>query len=102
MYSYRINNSYTVYVNWAYYNEVKKITKESRKKQACVPVRSSVKKTDVIIPLPIGAKVSSKAYGLGVLQSKRSDGVISVKFDERLISFVYPDAFRAGHLAEVN
>lgn len=36
MYKYKLNNSYTVYVNWSYYSECAKICKDAHKKRkAC-------------------------------------------------------------------
>ena len=33
MYKYKLNNSYTVYVNWSYYSECAKICKDAHKKE---------------------------------------------------------------------
>ena len=33
MYKYKLNNSYTVYVNWSYYSECAKICKDAHKQE---------------------------------------------------------------------
>lgn len=100
MSSYKLNNSYTVYVNWTYYNEAKKKT-EAIKGNNGHSVKSASKSKNVIIPIPVGTKISSKAFGNGTLKSKNSNGVISVQFDERIVRFLYPEAFKQGHLVKI-
>jgi len=100
MYSYKINNSYTVYVNWALYNEAKQISKKYKSRKG-TPLQTKSKKADVIIPLQIGACVSSKKYGNGILKSKESNGVLAIQFHEKIVKFMYPLAFQIGSLATI-
>lgn len=97
MYKYKLNNSYTVYVNWAYYSECAKICKSKHKS---VHSTISKKPASVAVPLPCGTKVRSKAFGIGTVLST-SNGTVSVLFAEKEARFVYPDAFKQGFLAAV-
>ena len=65
MYKYKLNNSYTVYVNWSYYSECAKICKDAHKKEKRVNSMVSKKPAITATPLPRGTKVSSKAFGVG-------------------------------------
>lgn len=98
MYSYKINNSYTVYVNWDFYNRAKILSKCNASAKTG-SMHAKVNKIDVIVPLSIGTKVSSTAYGTGVVESKGTDGIFSVRFSDRLVKFMDPVPFRVGSLA---
>ena len=101
MYKYKLNNSYTVYVNWSYYSECAMICKDAHKKEKRVNSMVSKKPAVTAAPLPRGTKVSSKAFGIGTILSTSKDGVVSVRFDSKEVRFVYPDAFKQGFLAAV-
>lgn len=59
MYSYKINNSYTIYVNYAYLNECVKVCKQREKSSKSKPTRvcesNSTKRRNVV---RVGSKVS--------------------------------------------
>ena len=63
MYGYKINNSYTIYVNYAYLNECKKASDKYREvSSAKVYTKPQPKKeaTRVIVPLALKTKVHHK------------------------------------------
>ena len=95
MHCYKLNNSYTTYINYTYLNECAKASKHKKS----VPTKSQCKHMDVIVPMPINATVHHKTWGDGTLISKESNGVITVEFKSRVARFIYPDAFVKGHLA---
>ena len=131
MYTYKINNSYTVYVNHAYYNECKTKTKSSSYKS--VPPASyngttyvtnkypekttytkphsirrtasnsipKVEKKEQISQPLINVKVSHKVYGTGAIVDFDKAGHIFVSFGKTIKQFVYPSAFQQGFLAYV-
>ena len=101
MYKYKLNNSYTVYVNWSYYSECAKICKDAHKKEKRAYSSITKKPAVTAAPLPRGTKVSSKAFGVGTILSTSKDGIVSVRFDSKEVRFVYPDAFKQGFLAAV-
>ena len=103
MYSYKINNSSTVYVNWNYYAEVRKIcaakkTKEIRKIST---VKSTGHTCGMWDPMAPGTKVESRQYGIGTVVSTTQDGKMSVSFDARIVRFLYPEVIKQGHLRRV-
>jgi len=102
MCSYKINNSYTVYINWSYYKEVRKITESCK---SCAVKKAAgqkvVKKKEVNVPLHLGTQVSSKAFGIGTVNSKHRTGIFSVQFADRIVKFMYPVPFQQGHLVKI-
>lgn len=100
MYSYKLNNSYTVYVNYAYLNDC---IKASKKKRATVPAKTYVappkKEKSVFTPLPIDTILSHKMFGCGKVVSTDKNGVMSVAFENKVAKFIYPDAMKQGFLA---
>ena len=105
MYCYKLNNSYTTYINYTYINDcisICKKKKESSPNPATVPATSPVQKT-TLIPLPINTRVQHKVWGDGRLVSKSDsgNGIITVAFGRKRVQFIYPDAFNQGHLLRV-
>lgn len=99
MYNYKINNSYTVYVNWAYYKEVETICKKQRSfSTSSSKAHGFQKRSTLFQPLQIGASVSSKHFGSGTVCSTTEDGIMSVQFNERVVRFLFPEAVKQGHL----
>ena len=100
MYSYKLNNSYTVYVNYAYLNECIKASKKKNKissgKTYITPIK---KEKPVITPLPIDTILKHKVFGCGKVVSTDKNGVMSVAFENKTARFIYPDAMRQGFLA---
>lgn len=103
MYSYKLNNSYIVYVNYAYLNEC---IKASKKKSAPASVKTYAtpfkKEKPVVIPLPINTMLSHKVFGCGKVVSTDKNGVMSVAFRNKVAKFIYPDAVKQGFLALAN
>lgn len=99
MYHYKLNNSYTVYVNWSYYSEAAKICQKAHHREAASKVKSSSTKAKIMpAPLPNGTKVSSQFFGEGTICSTSKDGIVSVAFPSRMVRFIYPDAIQKGQL----
>lgn len=99
MYHYKLNNSYTVYVNWSYYSEAAKICQKAHHKEAASKVKSSSTEAKIMPdPLPNGTKVSSQFFGEGTICSTSKDGIVSVAFPSRMVRFIYPDAIQKGQL----
>lgn len=80
MYKYKLNNSYTVYVNWSYYSECAKICKDAHKKEKRANSTISKKPAITAAPLPRGTKVSSKAFGVGTILSTSKDGITDMPY----------------------
>ena len=98
--SYKINNSYTVYVNYAYLNEcIKAGKKAANKKKQLHPAQKSQKPQ--LHPLAINTLLHHKKYGAGRVVSTDKDGIMKVKFDTKILHFIYPDAVRKGFLSVV-
>lgn len=100
MYSYKLNNSYTIYVNYAYKN---KCIKASKKKSMPASVKACVappkKENPVFTPLPANTMLSHKVFGCGKVVSTDKNGVMSVAFRNKVAKFIYPDAMQQGFLA---
>ena len=75
MYKYKINNSYTVYVNEGYYWDVKRDCDKRRKTK-----------------LSGGARAAQKSC---------SKGIMAVQFAEKTVHFIYPDVIKKGQLKVV-
>ena len=60
MYSYKLNNSYTVYVNYAYLNECVKASRRYNSSNTKTKVTSPIRSTSVVVKnaAKIGSKVS--------------------------------------------
>ena len=99
MYHYKLNNSYTVYVNWSYYSEAAKICQKAHHREAVSKVKASSAKAKIMpTPLPNGTKVSGQFFGEGKICSTSKDGIVSVAFPSRMVRFLYPDAIQKGQL----
>lgn len=113
MYSYKINNSYTIYVNYEYINECIKAGKKKRaaeaakaytnsdketKKKAKPHTASAKKPKKAFTPLSAETMVSHKVYGLGRVVSTDKNGIMDVAFKSKTTKFLYPDAINQGYL----
>ena len=100
MYSYKLNNSYTVYVNYAYVNDC---IKASEKKRSSISAKTQIappKKTKpMFTPLPINTILSHKVFGCGKVVSTDKTGVMVVAFGNKVAKFIYPDVMKQGFLA---
>ena len=105
MYSYKTNNSYTIYVNYYYLNECKKASNKYRSehtgsnKAASTPIKTTIQKT--VVPLPNNTVVYHKSFGNGKIVSTENNGHLLVRFGETVRKFIYPQAFEMGFLTRV-
>jgi hypothetical protein len=100
MYCYKINNSYTVYVCTEYINDCIKASKRSGSSKKKLPYHAKEAAVKMV-PLAMKTKVSHKVWGNGTLVAKESHGIMTIAFSDRLVKFIYPDAFAEGHLIRV-
>ena len=96
--SYKINNSYTIYVNYVYLNECIKAGKKatSQKKQFQNFHKKAQKS---LYPLANNTLLHHKKYGIGRVVSTDKDGIMKVAFDSKILHFIYPDAVYKGFLS---
>ena len=102
--SYKINNSYTVYVNYFYLNEcIKAGQTQAKKKKVLTQAKQAVHKKQhpKFTPLAANTHLHHKKYGTGKVISTDKDGIMKVEFDSKVLHFIYPDAIRKGHLSIV-
>lgn len=103
MYSYKLNNSYTVYLNYTYLNECIKASKKKSK-----PIilhndtKSSEKPVIAIKPFPKNTRLQHKTFGSGKVVSTDKYGIMNVEFNGKIIRFVYPDAINQGYLTVIH
>lgn len=96
--SYKINNSYTIYVNYAYLNECIKAGKKARSQKK--PFQNYQKKLQKSLnPLENNTLLYHKKYGAGRVVSTDKDGIMKVAFDSKILHFIYPDAVYKGFLS---
>ena len=104
MYCYKLNNSYTVYVNYAYLNDCINASKEinlDRRNQRCKAARSQKKCESVSTlfkPIPNQSKVRHKSYGQGKVLSTSANGTMRVLFGEKEIRLQFPMVVKKGFL----
>lgn len=101
MFNYKLNNSYTVYVNYAYLNDCIKASKKKQKtatsgKTYMTPAK---KQSSVVTPLAANTLLWHKTFGYGKVLSTDKNGIMSVAFEARVAKFVYPDVIKQGFLA---
>ena len=104
MYGYKINNSYTIYVNYAYLNECRKASKKAKKTSLSTPHVSTKPKQEVSrinIPLALETMVHHKTFGNGKVVETDNRGCISILFDGKVRRFLYPQAFDMGFLTKI-
>lgn len=95
---YKLNNSYTTFVNYTYLNECEKECKGKRKHVAPSANLSMVKRNAVIPPAK-DERLLHKRWGEGHMVSLIG-GVLTVAFACQEIRFVFPDAFVKGLLVK--
>ena len=100
MYSYKLNNSYTTYVNYFYLNECIKASREKGniKKFVVKAPAYNKKGNEVISSLKPNTGVFHKKYGVGKVVSTDINGIMLVAFETKNIKFLYPDAIKKGFL----
>ena len=111
---YKLNNSYTVYVNYYYLNECISAGKAYAKKkkelaafqQKVLTALNSpkvIKPTQTkIVPLKAHTLVQHKQFGLGMVISTDDKGIVRVAFGTDIRRFIYPDAVHQGHLSIIS
>lgn len=110
MYCYKLNNSYTTYVNYYYINQCRKASRKARKERetetttscnrtpiSCLSGKTQGKKH--VVPLAKNTVVNHKSFGKGIVVETSLNGYVVVNFDERNIKFQYPQAFDLGYLS---
>ena len=97
MYSYKLNNSYTIYCYFPSYIHSKK-KKNSQKSYALKTSHIKKERNPVVNPLPTGTKVLHKIWGFGEILSTFSDGRMIVSFKGFEKPFLYPMVFEQGFL----
>ena len=105
-YSYKLNNSYTVYVYPSYVNDCinaskkishnKKIGESVNKKEKIQ--YDKTEKDNYFPPLSVNTRLQHKTYGFGNVVSTSKTGIMQVKFAEKTVKFVFPDAIKQGFL----
>ena len=105
MYKYKINNSYTFYVNEGYYWDVKRDCDKRRKTKLSGGARAAQKSCPEMVltavPLSNGTIVYSKYFGTGIVRATDSKGIMVVQFAEKTVHFIYPDVIKKGQLKVV-
>lgn len=96
--SYKLNNSYTVYVNYVYLNDCIKASKEVSIKNNCTHAKTSSAKVSITTPpLAANTHLRHKQFGVGKVLTTQN-GIMKVEFKNKVAQFLYPDAIRQGHL----
>ena len=95
MYCYKLNDSYTTYVDYTYLNDCVKACKG---KHAPVKKTSGSGKGPCVVPVALNACVRHKSRGIGKVVAKEDSGVLTVAFRDGEARFMYPIAFRRGTL----
>ena len=94
--SYKLNNSYTVYVNYVYLNDCMKASKNKGAKKN-ISMYTHKTEEEVVSPLPKNTLLSHRVYGIGKVVSTQK-GIMTVEFKSKAAKFVYPDAIKQGYL----
>lgn len=103
MYCYKLNDSYTVYVNYFYLNEC---IKASKKKNKPITVNNGYvyenkltkKQKSTAKSLADNTILVHKSWGAGKVLSTDKKGVMTVEFKQKIARFQYPDAIKQGYL----
>ena len=112
VHSYKINNSYTIYVNPYYWSDCAKAsTKHAKKKKELADVEKRVKnalqsqyvpqkQASTVALLKSNSFVTHKQFGKGkVISTDVATGIICVNFDGDIRRFLFPDAMEQGYLS---
>ena len=101
MYRYKLNNSYTVYVNHIYLNDCIKAGKEWLKYYD-TSSKATKKVSSSFFALPTGTSLRHKTYGIGKVISTDKNGIMTIEFARKVARFVYPDSVKQGFLSLVH
>ena len=95
-YSYKINNSYTVYVCPSYINDCVEASKTEIREEKHSYTDSGGGET--FIPLTVNTRLEHKTFGFGNVVSTNKNGIMHVRFADKTVKFVFPDALKKGLL----
>ena len=100
MYFYKLNNSYTIYVNYAYLNECRKASKNFS--NSSLSKKSTLKQKNIeqkkVHAFAENTLIYHKVFGCGKVSDSKEEGYISIVFGDRVRKFLYPQAFDLGYL----
>lgn len=111
---YKLNNSYTVYVNYYYLNDCISAGKAYAKKKkdvaafqqkvlAALNSSKTIQPTQAkFVPLKAHTLVQHKQFGIGTVISTDDAGIMRVEFKTNIRRFLYPDAVHQGHLSIIS
>jgi len=92
--AYKLNNSYTVYVNSVFYNEVRRIHRKINHQNASVRIDRQYDQGMIDRMIPSGKKVFSDHYGEGTVKELNERGIITVVFDGQEHRYIFSEALR--------
>lgn len=104
MYCYKLNNSYTVYVDPLYRSECIKESKKCKEKNNYTSYTyiDTHEKSNVIPPLlSNGSILLHKLYGKGQLLSTDQNYIMRIAFGNKILKFKYPDAINKNYLKKL-
>ncbi len=111
---YKLNNSYTVYVNYYYLNDCISVGKAHAKKKkelaafqqrvlTALQSPKVIKPTPAkIVPLKANTLVEHKQFGIGKVISTDDKGIMRVAFGTDIRRFLYPDVVHQGYLSIIS
>ena len=95
-YSYKLNNSYTVYVYPYYLNDCIEASKKEIKGEK--HSYTDCGRGEAFIPLTVNTRLEHKTFGFGKVVSTNKNGIMQVRFADKTVKFVFPDALKKGLL----
>ena len=99
--SYKLNHSFTVYVNCIYLNDcIKACRNRGAGKPSCSYAHANKSVSFAAAPLPENTLLQHKLYGTGRVVSSENN-ILKVEFESKVAKFIYPDAIRQGFLTRV-
>lgn len=98
VHSYKINNSYIVYVPCERNNAKKTSNYYTRN---CVQEKKKLAERTLLAPLENHSMVRHNIYGDGKVISTDVYGYMMIEFERKTVKFMYPDAFKNGFLVRI-
>lgn len=102
MYCYKLNNSYTTYVNFYYLNDCIRASKSAheRKKEVGESKKMEERRNNhpprIFNPLPEQTRIRHWKFGDGHVLSTDKNGIMKVGFGNREIRLLYPFVLEKG------
>lgn len=100
-YSYKLNNSYTVYVSRESTQCANPPTTRLSSKARNIPRKKKLVERTLLRPLPVHTRFQHKQYGAGDLVGTDEYGYMTIVFAQKKARFVYPDAINKGFLVKL-